>query len=664
MIDIHALAGMDRHAASARDIADDLVARQRRAALGKMHLAARQAGHADAHIVLGGGFAALLGRGLRSDARHDGHKRLLMAPLLLAQAGDDVRSRDAAAANSRIEVVEIRKGELAQDRLGILGLHEHGQARRLALRLGFQHGFTGGDVLILELFFIEIADLRLRLRGLDDLEPVAAGALAVLLGDDLDEIARIQLVIQRHDAAIDLRADALIADRAVNAIGKVNRRRAAGQIDNLSLGREDEDFVAEQIHLERGDEFLAVTHVVLPIQNLAQPIELIIQTVRRLLALFIAPVGRDAVFRNAVHLMGTDLHLKGHAVFADDRRMQRLIHVRLGHGDVILEAVGNLLPEGMHDTQHGIAVLHAVHKHAQRDQIVDLLKGLMLQNHLAIDAVKMLRTAVNLKFNAHLGNLVAQRLHEDLDIFLALRALHADLGDQVLIALRIQIAQAQVFQLLLDLVNAHAVSKRRIDIQGLLRNSALAFRFLRLKGAHVVGAVRQLDEHDADVLAHRQDHLADRLSLLFHAGGEIQPLELCNAIHQQRDLLAELLGDHLERHLFAVLHRVVQKACGDRRRIEHQLGEDAGHRQRMEEIRLAGLAHLALMRLLGKMVRLFDHGNVAVRMIFDHNLDQFFQTSAFFLCQAGIPPYGPFMLLSLPRTRLDSRETFPLGIRL
>ena len=448
----------------------------------------------------------------------------------------------------------------------------------------------------------------------------------------------------------------------MDAIGKVNRRRAAGQIDDLALGREDEDFIAEQIDLERLDKLLGVARVVLPVQNLPQPVQLVVQAVRCLLALLVAPVRRNAVFRNAVHLVSANLHLKGHAVFAHDRRMQRLVHVGLGHGDIVLEAVGHLLPQRMHDAQHRIAVLHAVDQHAQGNQVVDLLKGLVLQHHLAVDAVKVLRAAVDLELNAHLPDLVAQRLHDRLDVLLALGALHADLGDQILIAVRVQIPQAQVLQLLLDLVHAQAMRKRRVDIQRLLRDAPLALRGLCLERAHVVRAVRQLDEHDADVLAHRQDHLADGLRLLLHARGKVEALELGDAVHQQRDLRAELLADDVQRHVLAILHRVVQKAGSNRRRVQHQLGQNARDDHRMGKVRLAGLAHLSLVRLLCEVVCLFNQCYVGIRMVFDHRSDQFVQIFAFIVCQSGIPPspFNPFMRMSLPRSGLASSETFPL----
>ena len=93
--------------------------------------------------------------------------------------------------------------------------------------------------------------------------------------------------------------------------------------------------------------------------------------------------------------------------------------------------------------------------------------------------------------------------------------------------------------------------------------------------------------------------------------------------------------------VFFKAQAILQKTGGNRGRIQHQAGKQARNGQRMKEIRLTGLAHLAFMRPLGKVIRLFNHGHIRFRMIFDHNLNELFQASALLLCQAGVPPFIP-----------------------
>ena len=76
--------------------------------------------------------------------------------------------------------------------------------------------------------------------------------------------------------------------------------------------------------------------------------------------------------------------------------MQALVHVALGHADVVLEPAGDLVPQRVDDAQHRVAVLHGIHQHAHGDQVVDLVEGLALALHLLVDGIQVLGTAVHL----------------------------------------------------------------------------------------------------------------------------------------------------------------------------------------------------------------------------------------------------------------------------
>ncbi len=77
-------------------------------------------------------------------------------------------------------------------------------------------------------------DLVAGARALDEGEPVAAG-LVIFLRDDFDDVAGAQLGAQRHHAAVDLGADAGVADLGVNGVGEVDRRAVGGNHNDLSL---------------------------------------------------------------------------------------------------------------------------------------------------------------------------------------------------------------------------------------------------------------------------------------------------------------------------------------------------------------------------------------------------------------------------------------------
>src|SRR4051795_11005828 len=79
------------------------------------------------------------------------------------------------------------------------------------------------------------ADLRLGACGLRKRQPVARRPALLLRGENLADVARLQLVVQRHDLAVDLRTDTAVAHVCVDLVREVERRRAGGQRLDLAL---------------------------------------------------------------------------------------------------------------------------------------------------------------------------------------------------------------------------------------------------------------------------------------------------------------------------------------------------------------------------------------------------------------------------------------------
>ena len=132
---------------------------------------------------------------------------------------------------------------------------------------------------------------------------------------------------------------------------------------------------------------------------------------------------------------------------------------------------------------------------------------------------------------------------------------------------------------------------RRVDLERLARVLQLLLLGQRTERAHVVQPVGQLDDHDAHVARHRQHHLAVALGLRLLARVEVDARQLRDAVDEQRDVVAELDRDLLERRV-GVLDRVVQQRRDDHRRLGAQPRADARHAERVHDVRLARLAHL------------------------------------------------------------------------
>jgi hypothetical protein len=118
-------------------------------------------------------------------------------------------------------------------------------------------------------------------------------------------------------------------------------------------------------------------------RELADPGELLVVLAIAARAFLVAPVRGDARLGDLMHLVGPDLDLERLRLRTDDGRVQRLVHVRLGHGDVVVELPRDGTPQRMHDTQGRIAVLHVVDEDADGIEVVDLGEVGALALHLA-----------------------------------------------------------------------------------------------------------------------------------------------------------------------------------------------------------------------------------------------------------------------------------------
>ena len=88
---------------------------------------------------------------------------------------------------------------------------------------------------LLALFGLDpVPDLGHRPRGDHKLQPVLAGMVS-RLGDDLDRIPVLELILQRNDVPVHLGADTLVADIRVDAVGKIDRRRPLGKGLHISV---------------------------------------------------------------------------------------------------------------------------------------------------------------------------------------------------------------------------------------------------------------------------------------------------------------------------------------------------------------------------------------------------------------------------------------------
>ena len=103
-----------------------------------------------------------------------------------------------------------------------------GQRHEVAAHLALKRVAALLNIFLSAFLFEPVADLVLGFARLDDVEPVAAGAAVFGACDDFNNFAGLDLVVDGHDAVIDLRTDHSVADSRVDRVGEVDGRRARG----------------------------------------------------------------------------------------------------------------------------------------------------------------------------------------------------------------------------------------------------------------------------------------------------------------------------------------------------------------------------------------------------------------------------------------------------
>jgi hypothetical protein len=188
----------------------------------------------------------------------------------------------------------------------------------------------------------------------------AGGECCALDGDDLDLVPVGELGHQRRDLAVDLAADRHVAHVGVHRIGKVDEVRMPRQRDQLALGGEAEHLVVKQLELGVLEELLRIGALGEQLDGPPQPgigAGFARQQLRRRVdVVLVQRVRGDAVVRDLVHLLGTDLQFDALLARADHGGVNGAVIILLRGRDVILEAARHHRPRRMNDPERLVAL--------------------------------------------------------------------------------------------------------------------------------------------------------------------------------------------------------------------------------------------------------------------------------------------------------------------
>ena len=260
----------------------------------------------------------------------------------------------------------------------------------------------------------------------------------------------------------------------------------------------------------------------------------------------------------------------------------------------------------MDRTERRVAIAHRLADHAQRHEVVDLAELLALALHLLVDGPVVLGAPVDLEaLEPHALELVRERLDGLRQVALAHLAALGHHARDTLIRLGLEVEEGEVLELPLDGAHAQAVGERRVHVHRLARLEEPAVLAQRRKRAHVVQAVGELHDDDADVARHGEEHLAEVERLLLVHAAHLDVGELRHAVHEPGNRLAEQARHVGERDL-GVLDRVMQERRTDHVAIHVELGQNDGDLNGMVDIELSRATLLGRMLLRSEAVCVLD----------------------------------------------------------
>lgn len=318
-------------------------------------------------------------------------------------------------------------------------------------------------------------------------------------------------------------------------------------------------------------------------------------------------MGGDTILGFVVHLLGADLDLKDAAVWSEDGGVKRLVAVGLGQRDVVFDTADHRPVLSVDDAERFVAVSNLRDDDADGYQIIDPRDVHIMALELLIEPVEVLGASADID---DADFVFGQKIMEKNDgiVHVGLAFMEVGLSDFLgfVVVLGVEVFETDILKFALDLSDTETIGNWSIDLECFSRDAFLFFYRKMTECAHVVEAIGELDDDDADVLRHSHKHLAQIFEIVFFFGtAQFDLAELGDAIDQEGDVTPELFFDFSERHL-GILGDIMEESGDQRLFIHTDLGQDLGHMEGMDDIVFTGFSLLAMMSFLGKLVGSHD----------------------------------------------------------
>ena len=165
----------------------------------------------------------------------------------------------------------------------------------------------------------------------------------------------------------------------------------------------------------------------------------------------------------------------------------------------------------------------------------------------------MLRTPRDVRRDVVLAQKLLNAGDRLVDEFDALGAVPFEFARDGVVLLGTREAKRQVFELPLDLPDTEAVGKGRIERERVLAVGAALLALARREPTERLQTARKLQKHDAQILAHGQEHAARRFRIgaggVFTARAVREIVDAAEFLHETVDVRAETLFNPFARIL-------------------------------------------------------------------------------------------------------------------
>ncbi len=180
---------------------------------------------------------------------------------------------------------------------------------------------------------------------------------------------------------------------------------------------------------------------------------------------------------------------------------------------------------------------------------------------------------------------------------------------------RLENAEGKILEFIANESHAEAVGDRRINFQSFACDTLLLVRLKVFDSAHVVEPVGEFDDHDANIVDHGQNHLANVFGLARFGGQHVEAANFGYAFDEPGSFFAKTFLN-ARNGKFSVFNYVMEKSGGKRGGVHAHVGENVRDFQEMCEIGIAGAAELVAMALRGNFVGAANQPGIIGRTIF------------------------------------------------